>query len=111
MPLFGERERAEEARYARNQEVAFRIKVRRNKLLAEWAAAKMGKSGAAARQYASEFAVAEISDRDDTAVVSRIADDLLAEGIFVPEIDIRHHLERFSAAAARAYKAGARTRL
>jgi hypothetical protein len=106
MPLFEDRERAEEARYARSQEVTFRVKARRNKLLAAWAAEKMGKTGSAARQYAGEFAVRDITDGTDEMAIARINADLLAQGIFVPEAEIRRHLDRFAASAAKAYKSG-----
>lgn len=110
MPLFEDRERAEEARYAKSQELAFRVKARRNKLIAAWAAERMGKTGAAARQYASEFAVREITDGADDTVIARISADLLGQGIYVPEVEIRRHLDRFAASAVKAYRAGATPR-
>lgn len=105
MPAFGDRERVEEARYAKGQELTFRVKARRNKMLALWAAEKMGRSGAAAQQYAREFARAEVADRADEAVIARIGADLLAEGIFIPAAEIRDHLDRFTVSASRSLKA------
>jgi len=104
--LFEDRERAEEARYARREELTFRIKARRNKLLATWAATKMGKTVAATRQYAREFAVREMTERPDDAVIARLSADLLADGIVIPEAEIRHHLDRFAASSVKAYKTG-----
>jgi hypothetical protein len=100
MPPFEERELAEETRYAAKKEWAFRAKARRNKLLALWAAGKMGKTGAEARRYAKEFARREFADRDDGKVIAQMRDELLAEGIFVPDDEIRHHVEKFAKTAA-----------
>jgi len=104
MPLFKDRERAEEAHYAKRQEQTFRVKARRNKLLAAWAAEKMGKTGVVARQYASGFAIRQITDGTDDAVIARISADLSGEGIFVPEAEIRDRLGQFAGSAATAYK-------
>lgn len=100
MPLFEDRERAEETRYARRQEMVFRIKARRNKMLALWAAEKMGKSGAEARRYATEFARRDIADHNDDALIARIRDEFLAEGIFMHDDEIRRHIEKFGRSAA-----------
>jgi hypothetical protein len=40
MTDFKDRERAEEAKFALDQDTAFRIAARRNRLLGEWAAAR-----------------------------------------------------------------------
>ncbi|MFX8485525.1 ATPase inhibitor subunit zeta, partial [Acinetobacter baumannii] len=42
MTMFDDRERAEEAKFAHDQETVFRIQARRNKLLGQWAAEQMG---------------------------------------------------------------------
>ena len=41
MTDFKDRERAEEAKFAMDEETAFKIAARRNRLLGEWAAAEM----------------------------------------------------------------------
>jgi hypothetical protein len=101
MPIFGDREKAEEARYAKRRELRFRIKARRNKLLASWAATKMGRTAKRAEHYVSEFARDEMTEHVDDAVVGRLRDDLLAEGILITEAEIRVHLENFEATATR----------
>ena len=42
MSAFDDRERAFESKFARDQEVQFRITARRNRLVGEWAAERMG---------------------------------------------------------------------
>ncbi len=48
MTTFDDRERAFETRYARDQELQFKITARRNRLLGEWAARLMGLTDAEA---------------------------------------------------------------
>ena len=42
MTTFDEREQAFEGKFAHDQEMAFRVTARRNRLLGQWAAAQMG---------------------------------------------------------------------
>ena len=51
MSTFDDRERAEEARYAFDQETQFKVMARRNKLLGLWAADLMGLTGSDAEAY------------------------------------------------------------
>ena len=44
MTTFDDRQKAFETKYARDQEMQFKITSRRNRLLGQWAAAKMGLS-------------------------------------------------------------------
>ena len=52
MSQFNDRERAFETKYARDEEMQFRILARRNRLLGEWAARLMGLSDAETQGYA-----------------------------------------------------------
>ena len=61
MTTFDDRERAEEAKFAHDEEMMFRIHARRNRLLGQWAAERMGLSAAEiAELLASMDAVREI---------------------------------------------------
>ena len=52
MTDFNDRERAEEAKFAHDEEMHFRIQARRNRLLGQWAAERMGLSAVEAEAYA-----------------------------------------------------------
>lgn len=45
MPLFEEREHRFEAEFAHDQEIAFKVKARRNRLVFLWVTHKMGLAG------------------------------------------------------------------
>ena len=70
MSKFDERGKEFEARFKHDQEFAFKVTARRNKLLGLWAARHLGLAGAAAEAYAKEVVAADFSSRA-TATSSR----------------------------------------
>ncbi len=93
MPLFEDREHAFEAKFAHDQEVAFEIKARRNKLACVWAARKAGLAGQAAERYALEVVADEVG-HDDDALVTRLLGDLRAHGVNIDAPRLRAELEK-----------------
>ena len=51
MTTFDDRERAYETKFAHDADLRFRAEARRNRLLGEWAAGLLGKTGDDARTY------------------------------------------------------------
>ena len=58
MSSMDDRERAFETKFAHDAEMQFKAEARRNKLLGQWAAELLGKTGAAAEEYAKSIVVA-----------------------------------------------------
>src|SRR5436305_15259671 len=79
MTTFDEREKDFEARYKHDQDLQFKVKARRNRLLGLWAAERMGLAGEAAAIYAKEIVDAEFSG-GDRHIVEKICADLTAKG-------------------------------
>jgi hypothetical protein len=79
MNAFDERERDFEARFKHDQDLQFRVKARRNRLLGLWAAGRMGLDGDAAQAYAKEIVDAEFAG-GDRRIVEKICADLNAKG-------------------------------
>ena len=79
MNAFEDREKDFEARYKHDQELQFKVKARRNRLLGLWAAGRMGLEGDAASAYAREVVDAEFSG-GDKHVVAKVVADLAAKG-------------------------------
>jgi hypothetical protein len=96
MTTFDQREKAAEFGFAREQEVAFRVAAHRNRLLARWAAIKMGLPAEHADRYAAGFAGDEFGEHDVDVIVMRLRDDFLSNGVVVAIADIRGHLENFT---------------
>ncbi len=81
MTDFKDRETAFETKYARDEEMQFRITARRNKLVGQWAAEKMGLTAAEAAPYATSVVQADFEEAGDEDVVRKIVGDLSAAGV------------------------------
>ena len=92
MSQFDERERAFETKYARDEEMQFRVIARRNKLLGQWAAAKMGLTEAEAESYAKDVVRADFEEAGDEDVIRKVLGDLTAAGVECDEDSIRDTL-------------------
>ena len=92
MSQFDDRERAFETKYARDEEMQFRVIARRNKLLGQWAAAKMGLTEAEAESYAKDVVRADFEEAGAEDVIRKVLGDLTAAGVDCDEDVIRDTL-------------------
>jgi hypothetical protein len=99
MSGFDERERSYEKKFERDQELAFKAKARRNKLLALWAAERMGLAGAAAEAYARQIVEGEVRHRGDDDLVAQIVRDAAGKGVSLEAARVRAELTRYAAEA------------
>ncbi|MDP3491637.1 MAG: DUF1476 domain-containing protein [Hyphomonadaceae bacterium] len=90
MSGFDKRERAEEGKFALDQELRFKANARRNKLLGLWAAEKLGKTGEAASAYAVEVVKSDFEAPGDEDVFRKVKADLDAAGVAITD----HQLQR-----------------
>lgn len=89
MTSFQDRERAEEAKFAHDEDTLFRIQARRNKLLGHWAAQRMGLDAAETEAYARAVVQAEFEEAGDEDVVRKLLGDLTMAKVDVDEAEIR----------------------
>ena len=92
MTQFDDRERAFEAKYARDEEMQFRITARRNRLLGHWAARQMGLSDAEAESYAKDVVRSDFEEAGENDVIRKVLGDLTAAGVNCDEEMIREAL-------------------
>ena len=92
MTTFDDRERAFETKYARDEEMQFRIIARRNRLLGEWAAWLMGLSEEEMASYAKDVVRADFEEAGDDDVLRKVLGDLTAAGVETDETQIREAL-------------------
>lgn len=92
MTQFNDRERAFEAKYARDEEMQFRIVARRNRLLGQWAAKQMGLSEAEAESYAKDVVRADFEEAGDQDVIRKLLGDLTSAGVECDEAKIEEAL-------------------
>lgn len=90
MSGFDKRERAEEGKFALDQELRFKANARRNKLLGLWAAEKLGKTGEAAAAYAVEVVKSDFEAPGDDDVFRKVRGDFDKAGVALTD----HQLQR-----------------
>lgn len=101
MTDFRDRERGEEAKFAFDEENAFKIAARRNRLLGEWAAGLMGLTDEETDAYKKAVVQADFEEAGDEDVVRKLLGDLTGSGCDTSEADIRAKLEECSIEARR----------
>lgn len=99
--MFEDREKVAERKLEREQELAFQIAARRNRLVGLWAAGQMGLTGDAASSYAMALVKAEVNAHGDGQIVERVCQDLVARGYIMSETEVRRRLTSFGAMARR----------
>ena len=93
MTQFDDRERAFEAKFARDEEMQFRVIARRNRLLGEWAARRMGLTDAEAESYAKDVVRSDFEEAGDHDVIRKVLGDLTAAGVDCDEDQVREALK------------------
>ena len=101
MTTFDDRENAFEAKFAHDEEMAFRVTARRNKLTGLWAAAKMGLTPEETDSYAKSVVQADFEEVGDEDVVRKLMGDLTSAGVETNDEEIRKALTDFTVAARR----------
>lgn len=101
MTTFDDRERAFETKYARDEEVQFRIIARRNRLLGEWAARLMGLGEAETASYAKDVVRADFEEAGDEDVIRKVLGDLTTAGVETDDEKIREALSHKTVEARR----------
>jgi hypothetical protein len=106
MSTFDKREEGFERKFAHDEEVRFKARARRNKLLGLWAAQKLGLAGDAAEAYAKEIVAADFEEPGDDDVFARIRRDFDAKAVAQSDHQIRRTMEELMAKAVEDVKAG-----
>ncbi|MFS0736770.1 DUF1476 domain-containing protein [Sphingomonas sp. 1P06PA] len=92
MTTFDDRERAFENQFAHDQEMAFRIVARRNRLVAVWAAELMGLTAEETDAYAKAVVQADFEEAGDEDVIRKLLGDLTSAGVDMDDARVRDEL-------------------
>jgi hypothetical protein len=106
MSTFDKREEGFEKKYALDEEQKFKAEARRNKLLGQWVAEKLGITGDAAATYAREVVAADFEEAGDGDVLRKVMGDIAAKGAAVTEPQVRAKMDELMALAVAQVKAG-----
>jgi hypothetical protein len=106
MTTFDKREEAFEKKFAHDEELRFKATARRNKLLGNWVAAKLGLSGADADAYAKEVVMSDFEEAGDDDVFRKVKKDLEAKKVTVSDQDLRLEMTNLMEQAIAQIQAG-----
>ncbi len=93
MTTFDDREKVFEDKYKHDQELQFRVEVRRNKLLGLWVAELLGIEGADAEAYAKEVVKADFEEPGDADLIRKIQGDAAPKNLDLSEHKIRKKMD------------------
>lgn len=99
MSSFDKREDAFEKKFAHDAELQFKAAARRNRLLGEWAAEKLGITGDDAAVYAKEVVRSDLDEPGDEDVFRKIRGDFDAKNVDQSDHQIRRTMDELMAVA------------
>jgi hypothetical protein len=85
MTTFDEREQGYEAKFARDEELRFKAKARRDKAFGAWVAEHLGLTGDTAAEYARQTAKGDFAHPGDAGLIARVLADFKAKGVAMEE--------------------------
>ena len=106
MTTFDEREKAAEAVYVHEQDLAFRAHARRDRKLGLWAASLMGLKADEAATYADTLFASEIAAQGEAGLLARVLQDLKAAKVSISETAVRAKMAELLSVAMVEMKAG-----
>jgi hypothetical protein len=101
MTTFDEREKSFEKKFALDEELKFKSEQRRNRLLGEWAAAKLGVTGAAVDDYVKALRKADLTTKGDEDVFQKLRKDFDDKGVAISDADLRRTMSDLLAQAVK----------
>ncbi|MFW5833683.1 MAG: DUF1476 domain-containing protein [Pseudomonadota bacterium] len=99
MTTFDDRLQGELARFHHDQEIGFRIRLRRDKLFGLEVAAMLGLEGTAAADYAKELVIADMSEAGDDVILRKVRTDLEAKSVPVDLEGLKRNLVKLQSEA------------
>ena len=92
MSKFDEREKSFEKKFAKDQELQFKVSARRNKYLAGWASLKLGKNDEQKQNYIQEIIKADMEEAGDDDVFRKVKKDFENSAINMDDSEIRNQM-------------------
>ena len=86
MSTFDEREKSFEKKFARDEELQFKISARRNKYIGEWASKILGYNSDQEKEYIQSVIKSDFAEAGDEDVFRKVKEDLKDHNISDEEI-------------------------
>ena len=94
MTKFDERQKGFEKKFAKDQELQFKVAARSNKYLAEWVSLKLGKNEEDKKKYIQEVIKADMEEAGSEDVFRKIKNDFKNASISIEDLEIRNQMEK-----------------
>ena len=94
-----DRDKGFEADFARREELAFKAAAHRNRLLAQWAAGKMGLRHHDADSYVKTLVTGDVKHLRGRAIIAKVVEDLKAANVAITEKEVAAEFDRLEATA------------
>ena len=104
MNKFNEREQSFEKKFAKDQELQFKVAARSNKYLGEWASTKLGKNDQEKQNYIQEIIKADMEEAGSEDVFRKIKKDFAEASISIEDSEIRDQMEKALSSAKKDFK-------
>ena len=104
MNKFDEREKSFERKFAKDQELQFKVAARSNKYLGEWISSKLGKTEEEKQNYIQEIIKADMEEAGSEDVFRKIKKDFETNSIIIEDLEIRDQMEKALSRAKEDFK-------
>jgi len=104
MNKFDEREKSFEKKFAKDQELQFKVAARSSKYLGEWAGPKLGKNENETKNYIQEIIKADMEEAGNEDVFRKIKKDFQLNTISIEDSEIRNQMEKALSRAKEDFK-------
>ena len=101
---FSEREKGFEKKFARDEELQFKIQARSNKYIAEFFSEKLCKTEEEKKKYLQEIIKADMEEAGSEDVFRKIKNDLQKASIDIEDKQIREQIEKALSRAKEEFK-------
>ena len=94
MNKFDEREQSFEKKFAKDQELQFKVAARSNKYLGEWISSKLGKTEEEKQNYIQEIIKADMEEAGSEDVFRKVKKDFQTASISIEDSEIRDQMAK-----------------
>ena len=94
MNKFNEREKSFEKKFAKDQELQFKVAARSNKYLAEFVCSRLSKSEEEKQKYIEEIIKADMEEAGSEDVFRKVKKDFETNSIIIEDSEIRNQMEK-----------------
>ena len=94
MNKFDDRKKSFEEKFAKDQELQFKVAARSNKYLGDWAGTKLGKNENDKKDYIQEIIKADMEEAGSEDVFRKIKKDFETASVSIEDSEIRNQMEK-----------------